>query len=171
MSYRDPTYVVFDGDADGWAYRFMRGWKANERVDFDFRDAHDLDSMTSRAQSEAYVKGQLRERMRASTAVIVLVGEKTRNLYKFVRWELELAQALDLPMIAANLNNFRMQDTERCPAIIRDKCVMHVAFKLRIIQFALDEFVKWYRLTATAADKAAGWRYYPDTVYQRLGIN
>jgi hypothetical protein len=34
------------GDKDQWAYRFMRGWKANEHIDFDFYDAHDLTAMT-----------------------------------------------------------------------------------------------------------------------------
>jgi hypothetical protein len=35
------TYVIFDGDNDRYAYAFMKGWKVNERVEFDFRDAHD----------------------------------------------------------------------------------------------------------------------------------
>lgn len=170
MGYKDPTYVVFDGDNDAWAYRFMRGWKANDNIDFDFRDAHDLDNMTSRAQNEAYVKSQLKDRMVASTAVVVLIGESTKNLFKFVRWELELALNLDRPIIAVNLNDYRMQDPDRCPAIIKGRCVMHVAFKMRIIQFALDEFVKWYRYTATPEDKAAGWRYYQDNVYKQLGF-
>lgn len=42
-----PVYVAFDGDNDKWAYGFMKGWKTNDRVDFDFEDAHDLDEMTS----------------------------------------------------------------------------------------------------------------------------
>ena len=91
MSYRDVTYVIFDADEDGWAYRFMRGWKANDRVEFDFRDAHDLRKLTWRAQDETYIKSILRERMRAARQVIVLVGEKTKNLYRYVRWEIELA--------------------------------------------------------------------------------
>ena len=53
-----PVYVAFDGDNDKWAYGFMKGWKTNDRVDFDFEDAHDLDEMTSRAQNEAYVKAR-----------------------------------------------------------------------------------------------------------------
>jgi hypothetical protein len=30
MSYRNKTYVIFDGDNDMWAYAYMKGWKANE---------------------------------------------------------------------------------------------------------------------------------------------
>lgn len=68
------TYVIFDGDKDRYAYAFMKGWKVNERVEFDFRDAHDIGSMTGRAQDEAYVKSELRKRMKASSQVVVLAG-------------------------------------------------------------------------------------------------
>jgi len=74
MAFNDPSYVIFDGDNDAWAYRFMRGWKANDKVDFDFRDAHDLDAMTGKAQDEQYVKRNLRARMEQSAAALVLVG-------------------------------------------------------------------------------------------------
>lgn len=60
--------------------------------------------MTSRAQNEDYVKSKLRDRMRQSTAVMVLIGNSTKNLFRFVRWELELALTLGLPIIAVNLN-------------------------------------------------------------------
>ena len=32
MSYKDPSYVIFDGDNDKWAYGYMKGWKQNDRV-------------------------------------------------------------------------------------------------------------------------------------------
>jgi hypothetical protein len=78
------TYVIFDGDKDRYAYAFMKGWKVNDRVEFDFRDAHDIGSMTGRAQDEEYVKSELRKRMKASSQVVVLVGESTMYLRKFV---------------------------------------------------------------------------------------
>jgi hypothetical protein len=153
--------VVFDGDNDKWAYAYMKGWKANDHIDFDFRDAHDLGNMTSRAQDEAYVKANLRERMKKSKAVLVLVGAKTKNLYKYVRWELELAVDLDLPIIAANLNKKNRKDTDRCPAIIRDAGgrVVHIPFTLDAIKHALDNFPSSFA-TQSANDKAtASWYY------------
>ncbi|PPQ45314.1 TIR domain-containing protein [Rhodopseudomonas palustris] len=146
MSYKDPSYVIFDGDSDKWAYAYMKGWKQNERIDFDFRDAHDLDNMTSRAHGEYYVKSHLRERMKKSNAAVVLIGEKTKNLYKFVRWELELALDLDLPIIAVNLNKKNRQDYDRCPAIIRDSGrVVHIPYSMAAIKHALDKFPSEYR--------------------------
>lgn len=124
-----PIYVAFDGDKDKWAYAFMKGWKTNNRVDFDFEDAHDLDAMTSRAQNEAYVKANLKERMKKSDALVVIVGESTKNLYKFVRWEIENAIDLGLPIIVTNLNNKTRMDPDRCPAILKDLSAVHIPFK------------------------------------------
>lgn len=169
MSYRDPTYVIFDGDEDNWAYRFMRGWKANENVEFDFRDAHDIGSMTSRAENEDYVKRQLRDRMSKSSAVVLLVGEKTKNLYKYVRWELELALDLGFPIIVVNLNDKRRMDPERCPAIVRDACAVHIPFKMRAIKHALDNWTGEFRRLDTKA-KSAGARHYNDDTYRNMGL-
>lgn len=167
-SHTDPSYVIFDGDEDKWAYAFMKGWNANERMDFNFNNAHDLDNMTSRAQGEEYVKRNLKGRMTKSSSVIVLIGEKTKNLYKFVRWELDLALSLGLPIIAANLNESRIQD-DRCPPIIRDKCVMHVPFKMRAIKHALDNWPnQFHGLTGT--DLTTGPWYYQDATYKSIGL-
>lgn len=165
MSYQNPTYVIFDGDEDKWAYAYMKGWKNNDHINFDFRDAHDLDNMTGRAHGETYVKTQLKERMRNSASAIVLVGEKTKNLYKFVRWELELAIDLGLPIIVVNLNNTRQEDVERCPPIIRDICAVHIDFKMKIIKHALDNWPREFR-SMSSSDRNQGARYYNDKVYK-----
>lgn len=157
------TYVIFDGDKDQWAYRFVRGWHSNPNIPFQFIDAHDLDNMTSRAQSEEYVKNKLRERMMQSSVAMVLIGEATKNLYRFVRWEMELALSLDLPIIAVNLNGSRQQDTS-CPPIIRDRCVVHVPFKLKPIEHALRYWPSEYR-GLNSAERAMGARFYSADKY------
>ncbi|MEZ5900326.1 MAG: TIR domain-containing protein [Hyphomicrobiaceae bacterium] len=163
----DTAYVIFDGENDKWAYAYINGWKANKNIDFDYQNAHDLDTMTGRAQDEQYVKSKLRERMKNSTAVIVLVGEKTKNLYKYVRWELELALDLGLPIIAANLNKTNGQDKDLCPAIIRDKaCVVHIPYKLDALKHAMSNFPRFYRRLSLAekqAKSAYSYRMYDQT--------
>lgn len=154
-----PVYVAFDGDKDKWAYGFMKGWKTNDKVDFNFKDAHELDSMSSRAQNEAYVKSALKERMKASSALVVIVGEKTKNLYKYVRWEIELALELDLPIIVANLNNTNGMDAQFCPPILRDTCAIHVPFKKDAIKFALDQWPSAFKWLSKD-EKSKGWRFY-----------
>lgn len=167
MSYRNKTYVIFDGDNDMWAYGFMKGWRENEHVDFNFFDAHDLQPLTDRA-SEETVKRSLRVRMANAKQVVVLVGEATKNLYRFVRWEIDLAIENDLPIVVVNLNGGRRRDIERCPAILREHCAIHVCFRAKIIKFALDGFVPWYN--SAERDPAGGPRHYDDSVYQQLGL-
>ncbi len=166
MSYRNKTYVVFDADSDGWAYAYMKGWKSRDHIDFDFHDAHDLAPIASYS-SEDTVKRRLRERFSSAKQVVVLVGEKTRNPYRFVRWELDVALRLDLPIVAANLNEKRRIDAERCPPNLRGEYVLHVAFKARILKYALDHFPSEYR--RRNPDDATD-RYYTDDLYRQLGL-
>jgi len=34
MSYKNKTYVAFDGDTDMNGYRLMTAWKSNENIEF-----------------------------------------------------------------------------------------------------------------------------------------
>lgn len=165
MAYRNKTYAIFDGDKDMWAYAYMKGWKANRHIDFDFYDAHDIQKMP-RAQDEAYVKAGLRERLRNTKQAIVLCGESTKNLYRFVRWEIETCLEKGIPIVVANLNKRRSYDPERCPPILNGRGAMHVAFGARIIKFALDNYAedpKEYK-------SSTNW-YYTDKVYRDLGYD
>jgi len=166
MSYRSKTYVIFDGDNDIWAYAYMKGWKQNEHIDFDFYDAHDLKPLTFSASDET-VYARLRERMINTKQAVGLIGEKTKNLFKFVRWELELTLKKDIPLIAVNLNNKRQCADERCPAIIHDEYVVHVPFKAKILQYALDRFPTEH---AARDGTQKGPRYYNDEIYRQLGL-
>lgn len=166
MSYRNKTYVIFDGDKDMWAYAYMKGWKENENIDFNFYDAHDIRPLTDRA-SEETVKQRLRERMASAKQTIVLIGENTKNLYRFVRWEMELALKKDIPIIAVNLNDKRQMDSDHSPSIIRDEYVVHISFNMKIIKYALDNFPTEYN---DRAPEEKGDRYYKDEIYEELGL-
>ena len=122
-----------------WAYAYMMGWKNSEHIDFNFHNAHDLALIAERAGEET-VKRQLRERFSSAKQVIVLVGEHTKNLSRFVRWEMQVAQRLGLPIIVVNLNGRERVDTNLCPPILRDEYVVHLPFKAKIIKYALDNF-------------------------------
>ena len=97
----------------------------------------------------------------------MLIGESTRHLYKFVRWEIETALDLDFPLVGVNLNGSRKYDAELCPPILRDHYVVHVPFKAKIIQFALDHFPVEY---ANRDSNAGGNQHYDDSVYSQHGL-
>jgi len=52
VGYQNKTYVIFDGDNDMWAYAYMKGWKSNENMAFNFYDAHDIRPLTDRASEK-----------------------------------------------------------------------------------------------------------------------
>lgn len=110
MPYRNKTYVCFDGDNDYHYYSLMKAWKQNDGLPFNFFDAHDLNAARDTSLTES-IRRQLRERLNNSKILVVLIGENTRYLYRFVRWEMEQALDLGLPIIGVNLNGLRQQDS------------------------------------------------------------
>lgn len=167
MGYRDRTYVIFDADEDMWAYAYMKGWNVNERLDFDFDDAHEIKKLTPRAEDETYIKYVLRERMHASSQVIVLLGENTKRLVKYVKWEIELALDLGLPIVVANLNGSKSFQGSLCPASLKNELAVHIPFKMRAIQYALDNWP-----SDAKRIPRLDWqpRVYIDRVYSELGL-
>ena len=168
MGYRNKTYVIFDGDNDMWAYAYLKGWKSNENMEFNFHDAHDIRPLTSRASDDT-IKTRLRERFTNAKQAIVLVGENTKNLRKFVPWEIEIAQRLDLPIVVVNLNGKRQMDSVLCPSPLQKWAAVHVQHKAKIIQYALDNFPTEYP-TIQASSQKHDWYYYGDNVYAGLGL-
>lgn len=166
MAYRNSTYIAFDGDNDMNYYRLMTAWSAHEGFEFEIKNAHDLNYARDDSQEES-IKRQLRERFAASKLFIVLIGENTRYLTKFVRWEIETAIRLDLPIVAVNLNGSRGQDA-LCPPSLREALAIYVPFNEKIMTYAMKNWPinHWgYRKKGET-----GWFYYHDHFYKSLGL-
>lgn len=167
MAYRNKTYVCFDGDTDMSYYRLMQAWHQNDRSSFSFYNAHDLNTARDTSQEES-IKRQLRERLLNTSVFVVLIGANTRYLIKFVKWEMEQALSLRLPVVGVNLNGLRQQDPERCPPTIRNELALYVSFTPKIMQHALEY---WPSTVAALRQQGKnGPYYYEQNVYQQLGI-
>jgi hypothetical protein len=166
MAYRNKTYVAFDGDNDIHWYRLMLAWSENERFSLSFANAHDLNSARDSSQEES-IKRQLRERFANSKLLVVLIGNNTRYLTKFVKWEIETAIRLGLPIIGVNLNGSRSKD-EFCPPAMRETLAIFVPFKDKIVSHAV---LNWPADHARyAAEGKSGAYHYTSAVYQGLGL-
>lgn len=139
MAKRNKTYICFDADTDMWAYKFMKGWKALDNIDFDFDNAHDLNNLRE-GSNENTIKTKLRERLKHTKIMLVLVGEKTKYLHRFVRWEQEVALSMGIPIVAVYLNKSTERDVNTCPPIIRDEHVLHIPYKLATCRWAIDNW-------------------------------
>ncbi|ENO1824879.1 TIR domain-containing protein [Vibrio parahaemolyticus] len=158
MSYRNKTYIIFDADKDMLNYRLMQAWKVNKKINFNFYNAHEINNIWSKSNEET-IKRRLRERMSNAKQAIVLVGESTRYLNKFVRWEIEVALSLDLPIIAVNLDKSNRAN-EKTPAILRDRAYfVTVPFETKKIKYALDFFPKEYKKYKAQAPSARNYNW------------
>ena len=79
MAYRNKTYVAFDGDNDMRYYNLMKAWKQSDSTDFNFYDAHDLNTARDSSQTDS-IKRKLSERMANSKIFVLLLGEKQNTL-------------------------------------------------------------------------------------------
>ena len=166
MAYRNKVYVSMDADNDLHYYYLMKAWKQNDNTSFDFNDAHDINTILDK--SEESIKRGLQERFRNTKVFVLLVGEHTRYLYKYVRWEIEEAIKRELPCIVVNLNGKRSLDSERCPALIRNNLAIHISFNSKIMQFALENWPESFENLKRDGEK--GSYYYNDDIYKELGL-
>ena len=165
MPYRNKTYVAFDGDNDIHYYRLMCAWKQNDNTRFNFFDAHDLNYARDTSLEES-IKRQLRERLDNSKTFVLLIGEKTRYLRKFVPWEIDQALRCNLPIICVNINGKRSQDESTCPSRLRNELAIYISFNARILQHALENWPAKH----SELRPGNGPYYYKESVYHRLGL-
>lgn len=169
MAYRNKTYVCFDADQDIKYYRMLLAWSENDKFDFEMYNAHEINNLRNNS-SEETIKGKLLERLKNSKVMIVLVGENTKYLYKYVRWEIEKAIELGIPIIAVNIvedskgKYNRKLDDIHCPKILKETMALHIAFREKILSKAIQEWPSAYK------DPKFSYYYYKDYIYSSLGI-
>lgn len=169
MGYRNKTYVAFASE-DIIKYRLMEAWKANEHIDFDFFDAHDLSISRDTSKPET-IKRNLRERLKNAKQVILLGSkdgkQKGGDSVSFLAHEIEVIIEFNLPVVVANLDGDRLVDRNYIPdpLLNADYYTVSVSFQPKIIMYALDN----YAVTFAASDKKGSYLY-PAKVYSDLGL-
>lgn len=164
MAYRNKIYIAFDGDNDMQFYRIMTAWANNQYIDFDFYNAHELNYSHDWAQTES-IKKQLHARLENSKLLILLIGKSTKRLTRFVKYEVETAMRMELPIICVNLNGNRRKDA-LSPDWFGDYPRIYVSFKEKIIKYAMNNWPN----DNNRLD-GGGSYYYSDNIYSLLGIN
>lgn len=170
MAYKNRTYIAFDGDSDIRYYWLMKAWKHNTRdffSDFNFYDSHDTNSARDSSLEES-IKRQLMERLDNSKLFILLVGDSTRYLYKFVKWEIDQAISRKIPIIVVNLNGKRQLDKDKCPPILVNQTALHISFNQKIIENALNNWIN--QLDKINNENKSGAFYYSEEIYKNLGL-
>lgn len=169
MSYRNKTYVAFASE-DMKYYRMMEAWRDNDNIDFSFFDAHDL-YISRDTSSDETIKRNLSQRMANAKQFIFLGSSDAKRKggdgNSFLAHEVKNMLSLNLPVVVANLDGDTNVDNNFIPKPLLDAnyYTISVSFKMKIIQFALDNYAAKY---ATSAEK--GPHYYKAEIYRSLGL-
>lgn len=167
MSYRNKTYVAFASE-NIKLYRLMEAWRDNDRIDFDFFDAHDLYESRDTSKPET-IKRNLRQRM-SNAKQVVLIGtpeakRKGGDGNSFLAYEVDVMMEYALPVVIANSGGSKSIERSLIPSPLLDAdyYTLSVAFSPAIIKFALDNYAPQF-----ASSDKTGPHYYKQDVYDRL---
>lgn len=169
MAYRNKTYVAFASE-DIKCYRLMEAWKANEKIDFNFYDAHDLYISRDTSKPET-IKRNLRERLKNAKQVVLLGSKyakaKGDDGVSFLAHEIEVIKEFELPIVVANLDGDRTVDRNFIPNLLLDDdyYTVSTSFQPKIIMYALDHYAEGF-----AGSSKKGPHQYPKKVYDDLGL-
>ena len=169
MSYKNKTYIAFASE-DIKFYRLMEAWRDNDKIDFNFFDAHDLFISRDTSKPET-IKKNLRERLKNAKQVVLLgsadAKQKGGDGSSFLAHEIEVIQEFDLPIVVANLDGDRTVDKAFIPKPLLDASyyTMSVSFQMKIIKYALDHYAPDY-----PSKKGFGPYQYKAQVYADLGL-
>jgi hypothetical protein len=169
MSYRNKTYVAFASE-DILHYRLMQAWQANSNIDFNFFDAHDLNTARDSSLPET-IKRRLRERLQNAKQVVLLgtkdAKRKGSDGRSFLAHEVKVIIEYNLPVVVANLDQDRNIDESFIPTPFLDLnyYTLSVSFHAAIIKKALDDWVPGF-----AAASRTGTHFYKPSVYQSVGL-
>lgn len=174
MSYRNKTYIAFDGAKDLYAYRMMQAWREHEHIDFDFYDAHDLNTALDTSMPETII-ARLRERLANAKQVVLLVSDTTRSKATdkntFLYYEVEAVRRRGLPVVFANLNGSRDVQRLKLPETLASVYyTVSVSWQPKIIMYALDNYVNEFQNNLAVDNPKMGPQYYRDSVYKDLGL-
>lgn len=169
MAYRNKTFISFASENIG-SYRLMQAWKTNKNIDFNFYDAHDINTALDTSSPDT-IKRRLRERLSNAKQVIVLIGDGTRlkaaRDSSFIHYEIEVIKNLGIPVILVNLNQSRVVQSHRIPTALNNPLhTISVSFQSKIIKYALDNFPDDFY---SNSEKVGPYNY-KSFVYENLGL-
>lgn len=169
MSYKNKTYVAFASEDIG-KYRMMEAWKANEHIDFNFYNAHDL-FISRDTSSPETIKRNLRERMKNAKQVILLGSSHAKTKggdgKSFLAYEISVIIEFNLPVVVVNLDQDRNVDKNFIPAPLLNAnyYTLSTSYQPKIIKYALDGYA-----AAFSANNKKGPHYYEGPIYTSLGL-
>lgn len=181
MVYRSGTYVAFHAnhtteptESDIKYYNLLKAWDKNDAFDFQFVNSHEKSSAVRDSSKRATLEKVLKERLRNSKNMILIIGKTTKEDRDWV--PLEIGYAVDtceIPIIAAYTGHQYILAPSRLsdlwPAALKTKIynksahVIHIPFREKVITCAISQF------NHDNYPKGGGLGWYTEETYRKWG--
>lgn len=180
--YRTGTYVAFHADgkrapteSDIKYYRLLQAWNVRASSDFNLVDSHEKTAALRDSSSKATVEQRLKDRLRRSKNMILIIGRTTHLDTDWVPMEIEYAiDNCAIPIIATYTGYERVQAPNELrhlwPTALARRIdrgvahVIHVPFKQQPLQDAVGQF------SHNSYPSGGGLGIYNDDAYRSWGL-
>lgn len=179
---RTGTYIAFDGlgetnpaKSDFRYYATLKAWTENKNIDFKFVDSHEKTYALRDESLKETVYSRIRQRLRASKNMVVIITKDTRYTGSILSYEIELAlDVYKIPLIIVYPGYSNICDVNGLSylwpkALVEriwkpDVEAIHIAFAKAPIMEAINRFsVNGEKLTG-------GKNYYSRDAYISWGL-
>lgn len=185
MSYRNGTYVAFDGNGtsnptqgDMKYYALLRNWNHSKKYEFNFSDSHQKTYRVKDTSSILTLKKRLLERMKNSKNMLLIISDDTNYDRGMLNYEIEKAvdyYKIPIIVVYTGYNAIWGVDEElenKWPKALAArvesntaKCI-HIPFKEKAIMSAVSQFT----IHSTGENILTGARHcYSKDVYVKWG--
>lgn len=183
MAYRNGTYIAFHadgtnipGESDMTYYNLMKAWTSKQDDDFSMINSHDKTCAVRDSSLKRTLELRLKERLRNSKNMVLIIGKTTKNATGWVPLEIEFAvDTCDIPIIAAYTDYKSILEpallSDLWPKALRDRInsrtasVIHIPFKKNPLQDAISQF------SHNNKPNNGALGYYGKSAYKSFGID
>lgn len=181
MTYRNGTYIAFHADgtnipteSDFKYYNLIRAWIAKDDDDFFMVNSHEKTGAARDGSKRETLRNHLKERLRNSKNMILIVGETTKNDRDWIPFEIEYAvDACEIPLIVAYPGCGHILQPPKLsykwPESLKERIenetvyAIHIPFKKEPLKAAISQFDHNNKPNSALS-------YYSEEAYRRFGI-
>ena len=181
MTYRSGTYVAFHAnktteptESDIKYYNLLKAWDKSDSFDFKFVNSHDKSSAVRDSSKKVTLEQVLKERLRNSKNMILVIGKTTKEDRDWVPLEISYAvDTCEIPIIAAYTGYKYILDPSKLndlwPSALKTRInndsahIIHIPFREKAITCAIAQF------THDNYPKNGGLGWYSEETYSKWG--
>lgn len=183
MAYRNGSYIAFHANGTNFPihsdikyYNIIKAWSEKSDDDFTINNSHDKTAAVRDTSSKETLKRSLKERLKNSKNMVLIIGETIKDDDDWVPFEIEFAiDECKIPVIVTYIDiETPIHDPSKLlfklPNALRTRIengtahAIHIPFKKLIIQDAISQF------SHNKLPKGGGLGAYSVDAYKSFGL-